>query len=359
MFPLLSAKKFNVALFASGDEKSGVGSVSALAALPPVPTWGSSGRTGRGRATRSPARAGPGWPRRNEPRSAASMGVASVLHRRVPRHHHHRVEVELDPAPVTGAGVGRLLPAEAGDVLRLAARRVPLEEQVAQVDLGRDPELAVRVHLRTDVVEADVAVVQRIGVRVLPGRRELSAHRPAREEVADAVVRVARDVGALRVAVCARDRGDVALVHELERVHVAEGLAHRAGGEALPGSDALALQAVLDRMAELVREDGDVVVAVDARGVERTRKRLPEEHVGRRVLSVGTGAHVRVVACTVVRRTAADRGVLGLAHDGVVAERSGRRTARRRRRVDRVDAVVVLLGVPVALVPAEVVRVVV
>ena len=36
MFPLLSAKKFSVALFASGDEKSGVGSVSCV---PPLVFW--------------------------------------------------------------------------------------------------------------------------------------------------------------------------------------------------------------------------------------------------------------------------------------------------------------------------------
>ena len=91
-----------------------------------------------------------------------------------------------------------------GDVRGRSGRRVAREEQVTEVDLDRDPDLAVGVHLGADVVEAEVAVVQRIRVGVLARLRELAAHRPAGEEVADAVVAVAGGVRALGVAVRAR-----------------------------------------------------------------------------------------------------------------------------------------------------------
>ena len=105
------------------------------------------------------------------------------------------------------------------------------------------------------------------------------------------------------------------LVEGRERVEVAERLAHRAGGVALPGADALADHAVLDQVAVLVAEDREVVGAVDARRVERGGQGLPEELVRRRVLAVGAGAHVRVVAAT-------GRGAgLGVSDQPVVAER--------------------------------------
>ena len=198
------------------------------------------------------------------------------------------------------------------------ARRVR-QEQVAEVDLHGDPDLAVRVHLGADDVEPEVAVVQRVRVRVLARRRELAAHRLAREEVADAVVAVAGGVRALRVLVRARRDRQVQLVEGGQRVEVAERLAHRAGGVALAGADALADHAVLDQVAELVAEDREVVGAVHARGVERAGQRLPDELVRRRVRAVGAGAHVRVVA-------AAGRGAgLRVPDQPVVAERRERR----------------------------------
>ena len=149
------------------------------------------------------------------------------------------------------------------------------------------------------------------------GRRELAAHRPAREEVADAVVAVAGRVGALGVAVGAGDRCDVQRVDDLERVEVAERLAHRAGVGALPGADALADHPVLDQVPELVAVDREVVGAVHARGVERAGQRLPDELVRRRMLAVGARAHVRVVAAT------GGRAGLRVADQAVVAERRG------------------------------------
>ena len=105
------------------------------------------------------------------------------------------------------------------------------------------------------------------------------------------------------------------LVEGRQRVEVAERLAHRAGGVALAGADALADHAVLDQVAVLVAEDAEVVGAVDARRVERGGQRLPDELVRRRVLAVGAGAHVRVVA-------AAGRGAgLGVSDQPVVGER--------------------------------------
>ncbi len=232
-----------------------------------------------------------------------------------------------------------------------SGRRIAREEQVTEVHLDRDPDLAVGVHLRADDVEAEVAVVERVGVRILARLRELAAHRPAGQEVADPVVRIAGGVRALGVAVRARRDRQVQLVEGGECVEVAERLAHRAGGVALPGADALADHAVLDQVAVLVAEDREVVGAVHARRVERAGQGLPEELVRRRVLRRQRRCSCsRCRGCRSRHRTARFRSARRC--------RAGceRRASRRRRRVDRRDAVVVLLRVPVALVEAEVVR---
>src|SRR3954464_3039139 len=76
-------------------------------------------------------------------------------------------------------------------------RRIAIEEEIADVELDRDPRLAVGVHLRPRRVVADVGEVEWVDVRVLPGLREAAAHRPAHVVVADALDRVPGDVRAL------------------------------------------------------------------------------------------------------------------------------------------------------------------
>ena len=79
---------------------------------------------------------------------------------------------------------------------------------------------------------------------------------------------VAGHIGADRPRVCPRLR-IVILEQVLRGVEVAERFTHCSCLEALAGADALADQAVLDRMAVLVADHGHVEVAVDAGCVER------------------------------------------------------------------------------------------
>ena len=89
----------------------------------------------------------------------------------------------------------------------------------------------------------------------------------------------------------------VVLEQVLERVEVAERLFHPAGVVALARADALADHAVLDRVAVLVADHGHVVVAVDARGVERAGERLPEEHVRLRPAARAVGRRSTCSRC--------------------------------------------------------------
>jgi hypothetical protein len=82
------------------------------------------------------------------------------------------VVVVLDPAAVPGAGVRRPLAAQTRLVQARVVGRVAVEEQVADVGLRRDPDLAVRMDLRPRRVEPVVTEIERVDPRVAAGLGE-------------------------------------------------------------------------------------------------------------------------------------------------------------------------------------------
>src|SRR5690606_35542887 len=214
-------------------------------------------------------------------------------------HEQQRVEGELHPAPVAGALVHRPLAVRALPLLLGGALAVPLEERLADAELGGRPDLAVGVHLLADQVVGDVAVVQR---------------RLGHVVVADAALGVSGDVSAGDVRGLARG-AEPGLVQVLHREQVGCALVHGARLGAAPAGVRSGDHAAGDGVAVLVPDDGHVVVAVDAGRVERAGDRLPQVHVGDRGDPVGAGDLVGVVADGQV----AGAG-LGVALLGVAAE---------------------------------------
>ena len=138
-----------------------------------------------------------------------------------------RVEQQLDPAPVARAlghrhcarrRSGSAAPCRIDGNWRVVLRR----ERLAQLEVDRDPDLAVGVDLRAGQVVADVAEVQRVDLRVDARRRERAGEGEVRRVVADAAQLVAGHVGAGRERVLVVGGDEAGLVEALDREQVAE-----------------------------------------------------------------------------------------------------------------------------------------
>ena len=158
--------------------------------------------------------------------------VARVDHRRAARHQHHRVVVVLDPAPVARAVRRGSWPrTHAMSVGRSRCDGYRCEEAgPAGRICDRDPDLAVGVHLGPGQVEAEVAEVERIGVGI--AARAPGSRRPSAGPRGSRGCRCTGCRSRTRPRCSGRSPrtgSDVELVQVLERVEVAERLAHRAG----------------------------------------------------------------------------------------------------------------------------------
>ena len=190
----------------------------------------------------------------------------------------------------------RLLEREVAGRERVVVR---LDQRLADVVVGRRPDLAVGVHLRAPdadpclvarEVVADVRVVERAHVHAV---------------VADPRHLVAGHVRADGERVLVAERDECLRVEELGSGEVGPALAHAAGLVAREACVGAGDHAVRDQVPVLVRDHRHVVVAVDARPIEARRDRAARgtcSSPARSRRTVRTGSRCRATGTRAARR---------------------------------------------------------